>query len=193
MTESATSNWLNEDRISGLLRLYFCLTDILSSSIFLQGVDQEILPCGRIDDDDDEDEEVDHTDTHNHTDTHTITQTHTMRRTWEQWQQRHCQGCRLPPTTESQSLPSKALCREPPRWRTWPWWWSWWSWWWWWWQCWTHRGRWTRTRKIIKSLVGRSLQVVELILINHVIWKYFQGMMPKLMHVKVGISSGSWK
>ena len=63
MTESATSNWLNEDRISGLLRLYFCLTDILSSSIFLQGVDQEILPCGRIDDDDDEDEEVDHTDT----------------------------------------------------------------------------------------------------------------------------------
>ena len=71
MTESATSNWLNEDRISGLLGLYFCFTDILSSSIFLQGVDQEILPCGRIDDDVDEDEEVDHTQTH----------THTMRRT----------------------------------------------------------------------------------------------------------------
>ena len=73
MTESATSNWLNEDRISGLLRLYFCFTDILSSSIFLQGVDQEILPCGRIDDDDDEDEEVDHTDTHNEENLRTMT------------------------------------------------------------------------------------------------------------------------
>ena len=88
-------------------------------------------------------------------------------RTWEQWQQQHCQGSQPLPTMGSRSLPSKALCTEPPRLK----------------KMYlvmtllklvvmkmmsTHRRRWTRTRKNIKSLVGLNLQIVKLVLSNHV-------------------------